>query len=284
MPASSPFCPSATSSTSGGPGSEVKMTSHCSASAFGESTQTAPAAMCRSAAARLISCTTSSYPAFCRLAAMLAPIVPSPMKPTFIFAVSFSHAPGGPHRPIRGGGGCRARKYAHSSTISPPGRMQIPIWAPLAVCKISLVPPLWAQNSEAGLASADAGRGTEAAAHSASKASAAARTAGNAPLLFLEHVLGDEGGGHRGRPAGIEGEMGDDLAQLRLGHPIIQRAFEMADELLLAAQRDQRGDDDQAAVALRQARPLPDIAEQHGLGIVDQGRDDVADGIARRGR
>src|SRR3954470_16761391 len=289
MPASSPFGPSATSSTSGGPGNEVKITSHCSASAFGESAQTAPAAMCRSAAARLMSCTTSSYPAFCRLAAMLAPIVPSPMKPTFIFAVSFSLAPGGPHRPIGGGagvpggGGCRARKYAHSSTISPPGRMQIPIWAPLAVCRISLRPPLSAQNSEAGLASADAGRGTKAAPHSASTASAAARAAGNAPLLFLEHVLGDEGGGHRGRPAGIEGEMGDDLAQLGLRYPIIQRAFEVADELLLAAERDQRGDDNQAAVALRQARPLPDIAEQHRLGVVDQGRHDISDGIARRG-
>src|SRR3954447_13029812 len=85
MPASSPFWPSATSSTSGGPGSEVKMTSHCSAKAFGESAQLAPAAMCRSAAARLMSCTTSSYPAFCRLAAMLAPIVPSPIKPTFMY-------------------------------------------------------------------------------------------------------------------------------------------------------------------------------------------------------
>src|SRR3954471_12698260 len=260
------------------------MTSHCSASAFGELAQTAPAAMCRSAAARLMSCTTSSYPAFCRLAAILAPIVPSPMKPTFIFAVSFLLAPSGAHRPGGdSGGGCRARKYAHSSTISPPGRMQIPIWAPLAVCRISLRPPLWAQNSEAGLASADAGRGTEVAAHSASTASAAARTAGNAPLLFLEHVLGDEGGGHRGRPAGVEGEMGDDLAQLGLRHPVIQRAFEMADELLLAAERDQGGDNDQAAVALRQARPLPDIAEQHRLGIVDQVRHDIADGIARRG-
>src|SRR3954453_8263733 len=284
MPASSPFAPSATSSTSGGPGSEVKMTSHCSAKAFGESAQIAPAAMCRSAAARLMSCTTSSYPAFCRLAAMLAPIVPSPMKPTFIFAVSFLLAPSGAHRPGGdSGGGCRARKYAHSSTISPLGRMQIPIWAPLAVCRVSLRPPLSAQNCEAGLASADTGRGAKAAAHSASTASAAARIASNAPLLCLEYVLGDQGGGHRGRPAGIEGEMGDDLAQLGLRYPIIERAFEVADELLLAAERDQRGDDNQAAVALRQARPLPDIAEQHGLGVVDQGRNDIADGIARRG-
>src|SRR5207248_2154966 len=84
MPARSPFGPSATCSTSGGPGNEVKMTSHSAASAFGLSAHTAPAARWRSAAARRISWTTSSYPAFCRLAAMLAPIVPSPIKPTFI--------------------------------------------------------------------------------------------------------------------------------------------------------------------------------------------------------
>src|SRR3954469_4076925 len=99
-------------------------------------------------------------------------------------------------------------------------QIPIPIWAPLAVCRISLRPPLSAQNSEAGLASADTGRGTKASPHSASTASAAARAAGNARLLLLEHVLGDEGGGHRGRPAGVEGEMGDDLAQLRLGHSV----------------------------------------------------------------
>src|SRR4051794_41055313 len=163
--------------------------------------------------------------------------------------------------------------------------MQIPSWAPLAVFTISLLPPVSAQNSEAGLASARAGSGTAVPAARMSRTSAASLTAGDAPLLllFLEHVLGDEGCGHGCRPAGVEREMRDDLAQLGLCHAVVDRAFEMAGELLLAAERDQGGDDDQAAVALRQARPLPDIAEQHRLGVVDQVRDDVADGIARRG-
>src|SRR2546421_176625 len=52
MPARSPFGPRATSCTSGGPGSEVKITSHSAASAFGLSAHTAPAARWRSAAAR----------------------------------------------------------------------------------------------------------------------------------------------------------------------------------------------------------------------------------------
>src|SRR4051794_16410651 len=161
--------------------------------------------------------------------------------------------------------------------------MQIPSWAPLAVCRISLLPPLRAQNTEAGLASAQAGSGSAAAAARMSRTSAASLTTGDAPLLLLEHVLGDEGGGHRGRPAGVECEMRDDLAQLGFCHTVVDRAFEMAGELLLAAERDQGGDDDQAAVALRQARPLPDIAEQHRLGIADQVRNDIADGVARRG-
>src|SRR4051812_13331190 len=146
--------------------------------------------------------------------------------------------------------------------------MQIPSWAPLAVCRISLLPPLRAQNCEAGLASARAGRGTAATAARTSRTSAASLTAGDAPLLllFVEHVLGDEGGSHRGWPAGVEREMRDDLAQLGLRHTVVDRAFEMAGELLLAAERDQCGDDDQAAVALRQARPFPDITEQHRLG------------------
>ena len=38
---------------------------------------------------------------------------------------------------------------------------------------------------------------------------------------------------------------------------VVEGAFEMADQLLLAAERDQGGDDDQAAVALRQAAGAP---------------------------
>ena len=43
MPSSSPSGPIATASTSGGSGSEEKITSHCAASAFGVSAHVAPA-------------------------------------------------------------------------------------------------------------------------------------------------------------------------------------------------------------------------------------------------
>jgi len=85
MPSISPLAASATCSTSAGTGSEVKTISVCSPTCFGELAQTAPFARNGSAAARLRSCTTSSCPAFCRLAAMPLPIMPSPMNPARIF-------------------------------------------------------------------------------------------------------------------------------------------------------------------------------------------------------
>src|SRR5262245_4821073 len=84
MPDSRPSLPSATSSTSGGAGSEVRTTSEASATLRGVSAQVAPAARCGAAASRRMSLTTSSNPPFCTFAAMLAPIVPSPMNPTFM--------------------------------------------------------------------------------------------------------------------------------------------------------------------------------------------------------
>src|SRR6516165_5821049 len=84
MPERRPLSPSATASTSGGPGSEVKTTSDASATARGLSAHTTPFARYGSAAARRRSCTTRSWPAFCRLAAMPEPIMPKPIKPIFI--------------------------------------------------------------------------------------------------------------------------------------------------------------------------------------------------------
>src|SRR5580704_45164 len=231
MPASRPLGPSATCSTSGGPGSEVKMTSLCSASAFGVSAHTAPAARWRSAAARRMSCTTSSCPAFCRFAAMLAPIVPSPIKPIFIcvsrIREPLSRTAGeGAERSEAGEGG--ATKDPHPPVAGATG------------------PSL----------SRDAGEGLYA-------------------LPLLAHVLGALRRGHRRRPAGIESEMGDDLADLILGDAVVEGAIEMADQLPLAAERDQRRDDDQAAVALLQARAFPNLAEQPLLAVIDQVGNDV---------
>jgi hypothetical protein len=64
--------------------------------------------------------------------------------------------------------------------------------------------------------------------------------------------------------------MRDQFAQFLLGEPIVERAAEMADKLFFAAERDQGRDRDQAAVALRQALALPDVAINDLLGEVDE--------------
>src|SRR5215469_99650 len=144
-----------------------------------------------------MSWTTSSYPAFCRFAAMPLPMVPSPIKPTFILFSCFFVIPG-----LDPGISCAFERWpGHPRTRSGASHDE--------------------QNS-----------------------------------VLVEHVLGDEGRGHCRGPAGIKGEVSDDFAELGLAVAVLQRAFEMTDQLLLAAERDQRGDDDQAAVALRQLGAL----------------------------
>jgi hypothetical protein len=77
--------------------------------------------------------------------------------------------------------------------------------------------------------------------------------------------------------------MGDELDDLVLGDAVLEGALEMAAQLLAAIERDQRRDGDQAAVALLEVGPLPDIAEQHLLGQVDQLGRDGANLVAGRG-
>src|SRR5205823_1004901 len=171
MPARSPFGPSATCSTSGGPGNEVKMTSHSAASAFGLSVHTAPAARWRSAAARRMSWTTSSYPAFCRLAAMLAPIVPSPIKPTFICVLPY----------------CPSLAALHTApTIRQAARR------------------FWGSSPQAHSLSPLAGRGLGGGAISTAMLQDRA-----ARLPRREDVLGDLRRGPRRRPAGVGSEVRD---------------------------------------------------------------------------
>src|SRR5215831_4682713 len=76
--------------------------------------------------------------------------------------------------------------------------------------------------------------------------------------------------------------MGDHFTELVLGEAVIERALEMADELLFAAECDQGRAGDQAAVALGESRALPDFAEQHPLAEIDQSRHDIADLLAGR--
>src|SRR5262249_33222919 len=99
---------------------------------------------------------------------------------------------------------------------------------------------------------------------------------------FREDVLGDLGGGHRRRPAGVERQMRNDLADLVLCNAVGQGAGEMAFELPLATQRDQRRDDDKAAVTLRKSGPLPDFAVDDLVGHLRQLWHRAADRFAGR--
>src|SRR3954470_11769893 len=70
-------------------------------------------------------------------------------------------------------------------------------------------------------------------------------------VLLVEHVDRDVRGGHRRRPAGIHGKMRDDLGGLVARQPVAEASADMAVELILPAERHQRRDRHQAAVALR---------------------------------
>src|SRR3989442_3469768 len=86
-PARRPCAPSATASTSGGPGSDVNTTCVASATSRGVSAQPAPAFRCGADASGRTSWTTSSWPALIKLDAMWRPMVPSPMNPIFMAGI-----------------------------------------------------------------------------------------------------------------------------------------------------------------------------------------------------
>ena len=122
MPASKPSSARATASTSFGPGSEVKTTSLASATRRAESAQTHPAARCGAAASRRKSFTTSSWPAARTLSAMLAPMVPSPMNPTFMKFSSLQFASS--YSGLKETQFCSIRADAAQPSITPQGSLR----------------------------------------------------------------------------------------------------------------------------------------------------------------
>ena len=91
-PSRIPFAPRTTCSTSGESGKLVHRNSTCPATSAGELAALAPSATSASTMARLRLWTTSSWPAFIRLRAMAAPMMPSPMYPIFAIWRSLSCA------------------------------------------------------------------------------------------------------------------------------------------------------------------------------------------------
>src|SRR6266567_1254219 len=86
-----------------------------------------------------------------------------------------------------------------------------------------------------------------------------------------EDLLGDGHRGHRLRPAGIEGQVGDGLDELLLGGAVVLGVLQMEGELLGVAAGSQRRDGDQTAVAWRQLRALPRLTEQDVVGEAQSG-------------
>src|SRR5947207_1469027 len=79
---------------------------------------------------------------------------------------------------------------------------------------------------------------------------------------FLEDVL-RRGNRRQGvRPAGIEGQMRDDLGDLARLHTVIERKLELMRQLDRLVARDQRRQGDDAAVARRQSGAPPQVGER----------------------
>src|SRR3979490_3591368 len=70
--------------------------------------------------------------------------------------------------------------------------------------------------------------------------------------------------------------MSDRLADLLARNAVLQRAPDVAAQLVRAIKRDERGHRDQAAVALRELLALPDVAEQQLVGELAELGKDVA--------
>src|SRR5256885_13890875 len=79
------------------------------------------------------------------------------------------------------------------------------------------------------------------------------------------------------RPAGVERRVGDRFDELGLGEPVVFRVLQVEAELLGVPAGDQCSDGDQTAVARRELRALPDLAEQDVVGEVHECRCEVAE-------
>src|SRR5689334_13482007 len=80
--------------------------------------------------------------------------------------------------------------------------------------------------------------------------------------------------------------MRDQLDDLVALHAVVERAPEVAADLVRAREHHQRRDSDQAAIALGEPGPLPDVAEHDLVGELAELREhiaDFADGGGRRG-
>src|SRR5271165_6220343 len=100
-------------------------------------------------------------------------------------------------------------------------------------------------------------------------------------VRLLEGLAQDGDYRIRDRPTGIEGEVRDHFDQLIAGDAVRERASDMARQFIGPVERNQAGNRDQAAVALGEAWPLPDLAEQYPVAEIGERRRDVAVSLLR---
>src|SRR3954471_15231942 len=95
-----------------------------------------------------------------------------------------------------------------------------------------------------------------------------------------EDLLGDGDGGHGLGPAGVEGQVGDGLDELGLGHAVVAGAAEVEAQLVGVTACHQHGDSDEAAVAGGELGAVPDVLEQDVVGDLGELGGEVADRAA----
>src|SRR5438105_13341425 len=99
-------------------------------------------------------------------------------------------------------------------------------------------------------------------------------------LPRVEHPARDRAGGHGSGPARVEREVRDDLADLLARDAVGQRALQVPGKLIGPVHGSERRDRDQAAVALGESGPFPDVAEEDLLAELDELGGDLSDHVA----
>src|SRR3954466_458613 len=102
--------------------------------------------------------------------------------------------------------------------------------------------------------------------------------------LATEDAPGDGHRGHGLRPAGVEGEMGDGFDELVFAVAVLLGEVEVVHELVGVAEGGERGDGHETALLGRQLGALPDLAEQHVVGEVNESGGEVTEEALGAGR
>src|SRR5258708_33518586 len=94
---------------------------------------------------------------------------------------------------------------------------------------------------------------------------------------FFDDVLHDRQRREHAGPAGVEGELRENLSGLLWRQSVIHRPAEMVGNLGDLAGSDQGTDRHQAAIARRQVRTQPQVPEQNLARILDDSRSNLAE-------